>query len=388
MNANKLFFILLLAMILFSAQAKADIYTSQEYGLMINSYSTYPSVLEPGDKNAILRMNLTHYGSRTYKDIKIKIGVPDGFTAVQDTAFITSMDRLDKYTVQFKFDVGDIEAGTYLFPVTISYNDTISGYTEYVKHITLQVSSSPSLEVSDISFLTKPLIGNKTKISFIVKNTEYTPASNVVAKISIADSEISWIPNQKTITQIPAKGQSEVIFTGLISKNAAPGSYTGTITFIYNGKSLSNPFVIDLIGKPELKIAGVSTSDDVYAGEKTSVSVQLENVGEGDAESVKVILLDADAEGIKTSYIGKIEYDDTGTAIFDLNFNSPGTKEITAKVIYTNSEKQQKELQENFEIYVNKKKQSMFSYILPLIIVLAAVYYFNLRKKREQLKKV
>ena len=388
MKIKKNILIVVIIISIFSVQAMCDIYAAQEYGLIVNSYSTYPSVFEPGDKGAILRMNITHYGSRTYNNIKIKIEPPEGFAAIQDTALINSMDRLDKYTVQFKFDIGEIEAGTYIFPVIISYNDSQGGYAQYVKHITIQVSSTPSLEISKINYLVNPVIGNHTQIAFTIKNTEYTPASNINAKINIAGSEISWVPNQKIISQIPAKGEAKVFFTGTISKNAAPGSYKGNITLTYNGKTLTNPFIIDLIGEPDLKIAGVSTSNDVYVKEKTSLSVQIENVGEGDAESVKVMLLDADAKGIKTSYIGKIEYDDTGTAIFDLSFNSPGEKTITAKIEYTDSEKKEHELVEKFELYVNKKSQSNTTYIMLIIAIAIAAYYFNFRKKKEQLKKV
>jgi len=381
--------IFLTLIILFSATIKADtVYAAQEYGLLISSYSTFPSSIKPGDKNILLRANITHYGSRTYNNIKLTLIMPNGFEALNNTAHIDKMNKFDKYSVQFKFNSEEIEAGTYIFPIKIEYNDSQGGFVSYTKYITLQVSSTPLLELNSINYNT-PYIGEEFEINFSLTNKELTQASNINAKIKLSGLSVSWLPSSKTIKQIPPKSTKTITFKGIVSRNALPKSYLGNITLNYNGNSLTNDFILDISGKPMLKIAGISTSDDVYTGKKTSVSLQLENIGKGDAESVKVTLINSSSQGVKTAYIGKIEYDDTGTAIFDLSFSKKGTNTLTALITYTDDLQKKHSFEKKFNIYVNSEKKNYLNYLIILLIAISLAYYYYKKKKQsEQLKRV
>ena len=361
---------------------------SATQNLGIASHQTLPSEIEPGDTDVILRVDVTHLGGNTYEGINITANFPSEFEVIKDTHSISKMSSQDTFTVSFKFNVNDdVEAGTYSIPIKFEYIDIAEDYTSYSRYIDLQVSGLPTLQLVDISG-DIPYVGDKFTTKFVIQNTGLIPASNIETMVELDDDAVSWIPSSKIVNIIPESSIYDISFTGLISKNAEPGSYPGTLTLDYNGKTLTNDFILDVYGEPDLKIAGVSTDDDVYQGMKTSISLQLENVGMGDAESVKVVLQDDSYTGVTTSYIGTVEFDDTGTAIFDLVFKNKGTNNLRATITYFDELRNEHTFETYFDVYVNPMQRS-YSWVVLLVIVAGGGYFYYRKKQQgKQLKKV
>ena len=72
------------------------------------------------------------------------------------------------------------------------------------------------------------------------------PASNIIATIELEEDIVSWIPSSKVVNLINEKSIKGIEFKGMVSKNTQPGAYPGTLTLFYNGKTLSNKFILDV----------------------------------------------------------------------------------------------------------------------------------------------
>ena len=143
--------------------------------------------------------------------------------------------------------------------------------------------------------------------------------------------------------------------------------------------------IIRTVGEPDVRIAGVQTDKEfIYTDEKFSLSIQLENVGTGDAKSVKAELVDDNITGILTSYVGTIEVDDTGTAIFELKCGSPGEHTVDVNVIYEDEYGNQKEATFKAEFMIEKRPKDYTMLIIPPVVVIGIIYYFYRRWKRKK----
>jgi hypothetical protein len=232
--------------------------------------------------------------------------------------------------------VGNATAGVYTVPVKFTYiDDNTKNSVSYFKYVYLQVSSAPELQISEIN-QDNAFVGEEFSIYFTVDNTASIAASQVTALVTMSDSSvITWIPSSKNINMIEADGSEIIQFRGIVSNKASTGSYSGVLEISYGNTTLENPFVIDLFGKPELVVSGVSKDSDPYVGETISLSIQLENIGTGYAKSVKMTLLPTtEIDGVLESYVGTIDEGDTGSAVFDIALMDAGINSIPVSIEY------------------------------------------------------
>lgn len=388
---------MLVFLAIFSTTAfSIDLFNTTSIGqssLRIYSQQTYPATIEPGNSDVVLQITLYHGGDRTYKNITIEAKFQTPFQPVKNTYFIAKMDPKDTYTILFRFNVDSgTDAGVYTIPLSLKYIDT--GTTEAhstsdSRDVYLQVSASPKLEFTDID-IGAPLIGGEFTARFTVKNTGGLPATDVSAAITAnASAYTLWVPDRQVISMIPANTTYDILFAGRVSSQTQVGPYVGLISLAYGTKTASNNFVLDIKGDPTIKLAGVSTDEDPHPGQKVSLSLQLENTGTGDAKAVKVTISDDSVTGIKDSYIGTIETEDTGSAIFDLTFSKAGANQIPVTIEYEDGSG----VPHTMSIAISTYVYSNGIDALPLLglVVLAAVllyFFFGRRKKHRQLKKL
>ena len=78
-----------------------------------------------------------------------------------------------------------------------------------------------------------------------------------------------------------------------------------------------NIFILDR-GDVILEFSGKSTSPTkLMPGSEFTLSLQLENIGDQDAKSVRIELnADGDLKGEFTTFVGEIEQDDVSTGVF------------------------------------------------------------------------
>jgi hypothetical protein len=126
--------------------------------------------------------------------------------------------------------------------------------------------------------------------------------------------------------------------------------------------------------------------DEIYEGDLFSLSLQLENIGTGDAKSVKAEIISNNVTGMKESYIGTIDVEDTGTAIFDLRDYNPGKRELTLKVTYEDEYGNPQDDLTVSTTYVIKEIPPDYSgYFIAVFVVIVIAYliYRRWKKKKE-----
>lgn len=383
---KKFLLIFLVLALLGSVNAFATIQNEslREADVWITNIQTSPAVIESGDQDIILQFDTVHRGSRTFYNITIEAKFQSPFEPIKNTYFISQLDPNDRYTSVFRFNVDEIEPGVYTIPIDVYYTDSFRMAKSYLKrYIYLQVSSTPRLELVEMKAVKPAYVGSDFEIRFVVNNTGTLPAAEAVVTVTMENnSAVSWIPSQMTTGYIPQKSLSNINLKGVVSSNAVPGAYEGTLSISYGGSEISNKFVLDVYGKPDIRIAGVSTDKDPVPGAKISLSIQLENIGAGDAESVSVKISDDELRGTLESYIGTIEIDDTGSAIFDVMFPNTGSISIPLSIKYQGEDGKQFSITADASLYVYSGP-SDYTFLIIFVIIIGLVYYFFFfRKKR------
>ena len=361
-----------------------------EDALRIQNQQTLPAAMQAGDKDVILQFDLYHTGKITYDNVSVQLNLPQQFEGLKTSYYIGRMLPGQTTTASFRFNVkSGIDPGTYTTSAAIKYTDTSGPYeTSSNRQIYLSLSSTPTLRFDDIVFNPTPHIGGSFDLVLKIRNTAQIPASNIVAIISSPTAKITWIPDSQMVDFISSDSTQDVVFKGLVSSETAPGAYAGTVNLAYSGKTVSNAFYMEVHGKPDLKLAGSQTDKTPYTGEKFTLSVQLEDVGKEKARSVQTKLNDNTIFGTLTSYIGTIEPDDTGSAIFDITISKGGSYDIPLEFIYMDDENNTYVQSETITLFIYTKPFD-FSGVFLLIIAVAAVWYWRSRKtKKKRIDKI
>ena len=209
--------------------------------------------------------------------------------------------------------------------------------------------------------------------------------TGVTAKLSSSTSGIAVVSDsQLYIDEILPKEKTSLEYTIKIDKSVTSGVYALTLEFTSSEISQTQTISFEVRGKPKLQLAGVQTDKDVvYTGSPFSLSIQFENIGTGDAKSVKVVLDDNDIEGVLTSFVGTIEVDDTGTAIFDIIDKKPGRRIVKATVTYEDEYGNPAKKEVNIEYYVTSKPINIVG-IIVVVAVLGGIGYYLYRKKQKE----
>ncbi len=376
--------LLLISLLLVSGLAAED-------ALRLQNQQTFPAALSAGNKDVILQFDLYHTGKVTYTDINVTLKLPEQFESIKTTY---SVDRIlpgQTATVSFRFNVkSTIDPGTYTTPLAIAYTDTSGPYqTVSNRNIYLSVSSTPVLKFIDIEFTPSPHIGKEFDTIFTLNNTGALPASNIVATIStLAAAGITWIPDSQVVDYIAPNSPGAIAFKGRVSSETAPGAYPGTIALSYSGKTLTNAFILEVHGTPDLRLAGSQTDKTPYVGEKFTLSVQLEDVGKEKARSVQVKLNDEAIAGTLTSFIGTIDPDDTGSAIFDITLSKSGSYAVPLEYIYMDDEGNTYTQTENIALFIYTRPFDFTGIFLLAIIAVAVWYWMKGRKRKRRIDKI
>ncbi len=360
-----------------------------EDALRIQNQKTFPAAIQAGDKDVILQFDLYHTGKITYENITVQLNLPQQFEGIRTSYAVDRILPSQTATMSFRFNVGDIDPGTYTLPVTIKYTETSGPYqTSTSRQIYLSVSSTPTLRFEDIIFDPTPHIGKPFTVTLKINNTAQIPASNVLATISSPTAQITWIPDSQIMNFIGANSAEDLVFKGIVSSETKPGAYAGTVTLIYSGTTVSNAFYAEVHGTPDLKLAGSQTDKTPYVGEKFTLSVQLEDVGKEKARSVQVRLKDGAIVGALASYIGTIESDDTGSAIFDITLNKPGSYIIPLEYTYTDDEGNTYTQSENISLFIYTRPFDFSGIIVLGIIIVVVWYWVKGRKRKRHIEKI
>ncbi len=98
--------------------------------------------------------------------------------------------------------------------------------------------------------------------------------------------------------------------------------------------SATQDISVRVVHKAELNLKEVKIEPSkIKPGDDITIQIRIENVGEGDAKNIRVIL-ESEIEGSKESYLGKLEKDDDSPAFFSGRVLSAGEKADTLIINY------------------------------------------------------
>ncbi|RLG22027.1 hypothetical protein DRN74_01285 [Candidatus Micrarchaeota archaeon] len=360
---------------------------SSQARLEIKNISFQPEELSVGS-DFVMTVELENTGHMPASDIEANLiftgssqPVVEFYPSLPLKKNIIDADSISK--IQFKGRITPYSStGAFPARITITYNNKSLNYD-----FMFPISSGSEMDISNVSALVEP--GKDGSISFTIFNRGAVSYKDI--KISLSQvSSLAIMDNSIYVDDLPAHGSEFVSIAVSASRELSEGVYPITVTLQSPQGTSSEAISVIVRGKPELKAAGISTDvDSIYTGQMLSLSTQFENIGTSDARSVKVsIVNNTFIDGITESYVGSVEVDDTGTAVFDILFKRAGKQKLTLSISYTDNAGNTYEDMMCFDVYVHPAPMDLtFVYVL---LILAGLYLFWRRriKVKEQLKKV
>lgn len=405
--AVKKFFFLL--MVLSFSFAEAQVLVSSDYGNLFEVDSTVinPSPLYPGDE-VTLNIIMKNRGSNTVaENVSAVLGLSNNFVSVINSDSVDFVGPLDTQTFVFKFKLKDIEPGTYKLPLNLSYERFTGGTSlgseskEY--QVLLNVSGYRSLDITNTRVVASgeaPHVGENILVLADVKNNGSLESRNVVVRL-VPETGASFgdiVPLSETslkVSNIAPGEQIDVEFSLYLSDALLPGVYNYKLTASdLDSNSVDSENVsIEVKGSPQLILSGVDFSiegrDDkkLFQGDSFSLSIQVDNIGEEKAQAVEVILsMDEALTGINESFIGTIDPDDSGSAIFDLTILpsiAVGDSPVKISINYLDEFKNKQTFNKEINLFVHARPVSFPFFEVILLIILLVAAYFVLKQGRR-----
>jgi len=369
---------IILTLILLSAIVFS--YTTVSEAVQVDEYSVSSDPMYPGDNNVYLQITLVNTKKGTIEDVDLTMSFGDNFEAIQDTYNIAKMGSTERHTAIFKFNVKEgIDPGAYDTTLKVSYKDASgSGYNSFTEKIQLGVATEQRIEILNLKNTVES--GVYDTISFDLKNVGQLQLSNLEVYLNLNFSYAT--PKSDIYLSNLAPGETKhVEFEVFVDRDVSNGVYPMDI-LVDAAQGLTGQTVGILIaGKPLLKVAGVSSANDIiFMGQEFSISVQLENIGTGDARSAVAEIMTPLIFGNRKAFVGTIDSDDTESAVYDLTSFNLGYNEVELKITYLDDQYNEYEqmLTATYDIKFD------FGPIITVLILAGlgyGIYYFIQNKK-------
>jgi hypothetical protein len=367
-----------------------------------------PSLIYPGDE-VTMNVNLRNRGSSvSIENVEARLDLTGAFEPITDTVFSEGILPSSIQTFVFRFKINEMTLpGTYQIPLELTYSKGTLRETEHY-NLLIEVQGYHSIDIKNINLSSvSPHIGDTVTLSAIIENKGSLEARDVSVQLTSTTGEFGAIvPLTETtvyLDNIMPHSVQNVSFDLLLSEQVEPGVYN----FLLAANALdletaeTENVSIEVKGRPNLILTGIDFSIEtrtkdkkILQGDSFSLSVQLDNIGTEDAKAVEIILeVDEGITGLKESYVGNIEADDSGAAIFDLSVTPTAHTGDHAAVIsinYIDELGRRQSLKKNVSFYVHPAPPAdPIGYLVMLAIILVIVYFIVrqfLRHKRLRKK--
>lgn len=381
--------IVLFIMLLSGAFAITDAY----YLLSVESSAQKPLIAYPGDT---INLAVTLINNGKFNDannIRLELVLPENFSPSRIEENIGFIKPKEKKTVVFQFESSkSTKPGTYNLSLKLEYDNagTMISDTEY---LSITISELNRIAISNLSVSNYfPHIGEHIFVSADVENDGSLDARNVSVELSMVGSInfsgfIVLSDTLKELGNIKAGESKKVSFELKASDAASPGLYTFSLKANCTdcGQPKEQKFSLHLYGKPELIISGIDYSVEgrndkkITQGDTIALSVQLDNLGKENAKRTVVsIETDDSLIGPKSAYIGEIESEDSGSAIFDLAVSETaqvGYHDVKIKITYLDELQKEQTIEGSYKLYVFKAPEpSPYMHYIFIIVILILVY--------------
>ncbi len=364
--------------------------SATELGIVVDKLSPQP--VEPG-QDFVLSITLANEGSgvngvtlkilpdspiilKNENDRIIDVGNIINYGAVVETYLLHANPRAASGAYDIEFRVRWLS------------NDQ---QRETNKTFKIMVRGIPQLAISNIT-INPELISPQDAfdLAFSVSNEGTGLAREI--QISAATSGLPFVPvgsDTKIIKKLDPGESGRLSYRIQVKDRAEISSYSIPIKMDYkdeNGKNFSSQgFIgIKVLGKAKLSIANIKTDpQNPINGDLVSVTMRIENSGNGDAKSVKVSV-DAPIKGTKTAFLGKIKPNDDAPGVFSLYTTESGNIPYSAAIEFED-DLGMHTTTSALNLYVhNTNKNSIAAPISVAVLVIGASLFYLYRRKNKQ----
>ncbi|WP_342303821.1 hypothetical protein [Methanolobus sp. ZRKC5] len=311
-----------------------------------------PQPVRPGQE-LLVKVSVANYDDTTANNIVLEVEnqfplilrfseKEYGVKSISNNSF--RIDRISSngnVEVNYNFLI-DPEARTGTYHVTFRLSDSNDVFV--TRTISVKVEGTPSIALMNSSFSQSGISpGDTFYLYTTVASVGSGNAKNIRITLLIDDvtSLVAVKDNTAFIHTLDAGEEEHIAFELSLGKDAEITSYNIpiSVTAVDDTESLNIDSVetigFEAKGRAKIDIANIKNDPTMpEKGKELTQMIRIENVGEGEARSVKVSLVELDISGTKEAFIGKLDANDDAPATFFFIPRKSGDQEYTALIEY------------------------------------------------------
>ncbi|MHA1879516.1 MAG: COG1361 S-layer family protein [Candidatus Heimdallarchaeota archaeon] len=386
--------------------------SSVNLGILATEISPQPA--RPGE-DMFVKISIQNYGNNPAEDVTLDLEEffpfhfkysNTGYTGYGESKHYTStaiiipkISAYSSYEAYYYFTVDPLaKSGEY--ELTFKIQKTEGGNVGTRKNIKIDVEGNPDLALINSSISPQIITpGDEIILKTNLTSVGTGNVKNIRVSLVLDDlpAIIALDDSSKFIQKLDAGESKTVLFHLKISKDAKITSYnlpiklTGVDEAEKLNITLTEVIGFDVQGKAKLSIASIKTDPLLgKVNEEMTLMIRLENVGEGDATSVKASIKDLPFSGVKEAFLGEIKVDDDSPAVFTIIPDKGGEFNYTLSIDYEDDFGEHTITEElNLVVKGDKNGNAMVGTVIIILIVLvtAGFYYFKIlnEARREEI---
>ncbi|ALK06786.1 MAG: S-layer domain protein [Methanosarcina sp. 795] len=396
--------VLIISVFLTGSASAVVVSGSTQLGVEVSEITPNPA--RPGE-DLLIRINIQNIGDDPAEDVIIGIEEIPPFVFKYSTSEVygsgTNMERTfqiqqirqrSKVELNFYFRV-DPEAQSGIYQLEFTVKD--KGGTSFSRRIPIRVEGNPDLVLTGTeifpangdNYSSGAIVpGQEFYLRTTVKNAGNGDAKNVRVMINLNNSSplIPLEDNVRFFENLSAGSSENLSFKLLLGSNADVQPYR--IPLRITASNNTDTFQIDKvqeIGINVLNRAKIDVSSLKFdsgmpvRGQQVSMTVRLENVGEGEARSVKARLEGLEGSGSTAAFLGRLDKNDDAPAVFTFTPEKAGEQEVTLLVEYEDDFGKH-QLSEDLTFNVESQNGNILPLVLGAVLILAAIVFYMKKK--------
>jgi CARDB. len=303
-----------------------------------------------------------------------------GTTSTLDGSF-TLGDSSQQIGTLYMSTSDSLSSGSY--PVEIEV--PVDG-ASYFETATINVDGSASLVSSFSSAEIEQ--GRSGEVSVTVENSGTDAAS--APSLSFSSDEVFFSPSSVSLREIPAGESVTRTFNVTPDESLSSGTrqVTGTVEYLEDSEAETAEVqgTVTVLDRAEMALDSLDLENPVV-GQESELSVELENLGPGEAESITIeVSCDGADVGSSRTFVGQVDADESVPAVFPV---TPTSEDVscTASVSYVDSEERSLSQSAGFSASTPPPvPPAAVAVVVVLVLVGAGVWYR--RRSRDELEEV
>jgi len=365
-----------------------------------------PNPARPGE-DLLIKINIQNAGDEPAENVIVGIEEIHPFifkystselygsgTNTERTFRIEQIRQRSKVELNFYLRV-DPEAESGIYQIEFTIKDK-SG-TSFSKRIPIRVEGNPDLVLSSTEILPVNegnsssgaiVPGQEFYLRTTVKNAGNGNAKNVRVMLNLNNSSplIPLEDNVRFFENLSAGSSENLSFKLLLGSNADVKPYR--IPLRITASNNTETFKIDkvqeiginVLNRAQIDISSLKFDPEIpVKGQQASLTLRLENVGEGEARSVKARLEGLEGSGSTGAFLGRLDKDDDAPAVFTFTPEKTGDQNVTLLVEYEDDFGEH-QISEYLTFNVQRQEGSVLPIVLGAGLVLAAVSFYMKKK--------